>query len=256
MIPEFRFIPVMVSGAGNAVIGAIRLRGVSTKHGATNTDAGKMFGAVSRSGENVVLSLWNKYRRMDTDLMASGTMIDLHSPFELVQANESGISGDAIVSEFSADSKFAAIVSFATDQDIQSSQSAMENYPGYDATYGAAIHLASAMEQIITSSLPSMIPGLFDSQVVRPFEAITGGAQIPNISLIQNPGALRRATANLAKSMAWEEAAHLDEAQEIIKSSRMLFDMSMKEIMEANAPKELDAANAVESTISFTSFRR
>jgi hypothetical protein len=255
---EFRFIPI-VGNSSNASVQIVRLANVSTKHDSSDTDAGRMYGKVLKVDETIIVKLYNDYKRRDSALIASGSMEAFVEPFDLSPNSETEnpplVSGVAVVNSFTSDSNFVAIPTFATDVDIQSTADAMQNFPGYDEQFGLAIHFASAMEQILTSSLPAAIPTLFSSLEVNPYSAVSGEAEYPDVSKIENPAALRRATANLAKALSWEESGHMAEAQEIIRQARALFVDAMKDVAAANAPKT-EAKTIVTSGLSIGTFTR
>jgi hypothetical protein len=251
--PVFSFIPII--GDGRAALRMVSLRGVSTKHGSTDTDRGLMYATINKVGATHTLSLYSDAAR--TAKVAEGTTDNLEEFFDLAQQNASGISGQAIIKDYTAPSKLVLVVSFAVDSDIQSNVDEMQNYPGYDPDeYGLAAIIADAMKSIMTSGLPAAAPKLYSGAPISPFMPASDAAELPDLLKIANPEALRQATASLAKAMSWQQQEHQDEAKDLADRARARYDSIMALIRDANAPIEQETPVQGSGSIEFGEFAR
>ena len=238
--PTFEYIAV-VGDKDKAHVKVVSLSGVSTKHGDTKTDRGRLYGSVTKSGLVHTLSLYSDVSKTSDKLVAQGTTSDLQAYFDLAVQNASGITGRAWLENYAADyTGLVVVVSFAVDGDVITQQAYAQALggPAYDATYGLGYLHAEAQRRLVCGSLPAAVPHLFGGLGVAAFVPQFGGVELPDLRTIASVDLLREAQSELVKAKAAQEQEHLEEMAVIAKAAGERFDGIMKDLKAANAPAE------------------
>lgn len=185
------------------------------------------------------------------DAAAIGVMSDL------LEANDSGITGNIIVRSLSGAADVVLIVSFATDEDVLSDRVALSAYPGFDDAFGlTAIH-AQVMRELMTSTLPSILPNLFGGALINSFVPMAlSDSTLPDLSTIVNPDALRQAQARLVEFHSAAQKKYVEEWAAIATAARDEYIRLVAMTADANAPKEAVKETTESNNVAIGSFRR
>jgi hypothetical protein len=255
-VPSFTYIPI-VQDLAACDVQVAALAGISTLHGSTDTDEGRLYADVSLSGSTATLSIYSvpflAPGTGDPDALVAQGSGELGSYFLLSEQNTSGISGRAIVNAVTASpSSLILIPTFATDPDVLLSADEVEALPGFDSGYGLAFLHALAMKQLIASDLPARLPHLFPTKSgLSAFVPGRPDARLTSITSLANPDQLRLAQASLVKALAAEQSEHQQEFADMAKAARARYTAILGEIVDAN-PKEDEEAAQDASNISIT----
>lgn len=252
----FDVIPAIYDRSG-ARLTALALTGVSTKHGDTKTDRGRMYAAITPTGGNAQrLDIYSDFTR--TQLVASGESPAPGTFFALAQANASGITGRARLdgSVSAAPINATLVVSLSVDEDVFQSAVPTANMPGYDPAGGLAAFHAAATRRILTSDLPAAAPALFASVPQNGFLPSGTTADYPDLRELQNADALRAASAALAKALSAEEKEHVAEFADMAERARGRFAAMMLDLRTANEPEQAEAETRTHPTVQFADWIR
>jgi hypothetical protein len=228
--PTFDYVPIF--GGATAKLGSLIVQGVSTKHGDTKTDRGRLYVKLVKVDPTYTLTLHSAASRSDGSKVASGTVAALSTFFDLAVQNSSGISGQASIASYeSDDSTMVAVPTFAMDPDVFVQAAYVANMPGYDTTYGLGYFHARAMRQLLTTDLPRAVKFLYPGGVGL-------AAFVPTDPAVTLPDLTQLAQAQLAKAMSAEESGHMEEWATMATAARERFDEIMAALADANTKDE------------------
>lgn len=241
MIPAFDTIPIIQNRTGIR-LGFIVVSGVSTQHSSTHTDNGVLYAAITHNvNGSYTLRLYSDFAQSpESEVLASGE-ISLGAIFDLASVNDSDLTGRArLDGNGTIVNPAIVIVTFATDVDVFRDASRAAAMPGYDVEYGLASFHAAAMRQILTSDLPAALPGIYRSRKISSFVPLSVGAELPDLTEIETPEALRDAQAMLVKAKSATEADHTEEFAEMARLAMENYRQEMADVKDANAPAEVE----------------
>jgi hypothetical protein len=233
-VPAFEYVPILPA---TSAVQVAMLSGLSTRHGSTFSDRGRLYGTLS----GLTLTLYSSPAKSTPVL--TGTASAAGSYFDLSPASGSGMTGRAILTASGTETNLVVVPTFAVDEDVMLSATAAAKLPGYDSTYGLAHLHAQAMRQIVASSLPAAMPWLFGGSGAGAFVPHLTGIRLPDLSRLANIDQLRRAQAELTKGLSARESEHVAEFAAIMEQCLQRFDDLMKAAAAAN-PQEQTAAQA------------
>lgn len=240
--PIFDFVPI-IQDTGAVHFRVIVIAGLSTKHGATSSAMGQLFGRmfpdIPVAGQ-VTVEVFNDMGRAAPARVLYGVSVAFGEYFDLIGDNQSGITARAIVDNGNhVVSDSILIPTFATDVDVLKDANAAARFPGYDPVYGLAEFHATAMRVLLASHLPQAVPHLYAGRNVSAFVPLRTARELPDIRDIRNPGALRQAQADLVKALSAQEREHLEEWRDIANLARQRFQGDLVSIREANPAPEI-----------------
>ena len=255
MQPTFEYIPTF-SGLGNTTPRILQINGLTTAHGNTASDRGRLYGSVTLSAGTYTLTLFSD--RMLTKSVLTGTTTSLQTMFNLVAANGSNLTGVAQIDAYAADdASIVAIPTFAVDEDVILHVVA-KKFPGYDASYGFAYFHAGAMRQILTCDLPAAVPNLYPSK--------TGMAGIvpnllspamPDLRQLANIDHLRMAQQALTKRLIALTVEHVEQYALMAKNEGERYEQVMAMIEKSNVlQQEAEIVEESERSTVFGTFGR
>lgn len=245
--PSYEYVPIL--GATGATLRVVSIDGISTKHGDTKTDRGRLYAKVTKPG-SYQLDVYSRFTRQAGELVMTGTVATLATYFDLAAANTSGMTGQAIVDSYSADdSGIVLLPTFAVDHDVLIGTTDIAAMPGYDATYGLGYFHAQAMRQILAADLPRATPHLFGGVGLAAFVPTAVAASMPLLSTIANADQLRVAQASLVKALSAEQAEHLVEWRDIAAAARSRYEGAINNLAEANL-KDEDEGDETDANVS------
>jgi hypothetical protein len=252
-MPKFDVVPIIQDRSG-VYIGFATVTGVSTKHDSADTDNGRIYFNVLQAGAEYIVTLFSDPTYAAGSEIASGSGA-IGELFSLAEENASGVTGRVRLDGVGSTANGIILPTFALDVDVFKSQGDAAAMPGYDPDYGLAIFHAAAMRRLLTSDLPSALPDLYRNSGLSAFVPLGAGAQLPDLSAIESPEAIRDAQANLVKSLSAQESEHLEEFADIADAARARFVTALAAFKAANAPKAEEKA-ATANTISMSYFIR
>jgi hypothetical protein len=254
--PVFDYVPIIQDTAA-CEVQVTSLTGVSTKHGESDSDMGRLYGEVSLSGSTATLKLYSLPFAAaiggNADALVAQGSGAIGSYFTLSQQNSSGVGGRALVKSCAVSpSQLILIPTFAIDQDVLINERECSQLPGYSEEYGLAFLHALAMKQLVASVLPARLPHLHPGHTgLAAFVPNDASAKLIDLRTLANPDQLRIAQAALVKAMACEQSEHLAEFAEMAKLCRARLAEVIEELAEANA-KEAEEAEQTASDLGIT----
>jgi hypothetical protein len=258
---EFVYVPVFAD-AGLDIRFAF-VKGLSTRREDGHTDRGRMYGLITPSGADAVVTLHSAYDRAADSLQAQGTItaadVAAGNWVDLVDLSQGARVKLAAMPTTAAARKFLIVPTFATDLDVDPDPDVCAAFPGYGGVWGLAMWHAAAMREIMTVGLPSRIPHLFGElgmAAMVPMEEAE--IRIPDLRKLASVDSLRIAQANLVKALSAESLYHQDEWRQIADAARARYEKIMDDLGLANAPREETAAEAApdNSGIGFGTWNR
>ncbi|HLL88758.1 MAG TPA: hypothetical protein VK324_05605 [Tepidisphaeraceae bacterium] len=258
-VPQFNYVPVLADSE-KVRLSVVTLAGVSTKHGSTDTDRGRLYGtAAAQPGGAVRLSLFAKVSKPADALVLKGEGA-VGEYFDLVEQNGSGMEGQARIDAHAADDAgIVVVVTFASDRDVVLAAAEAAAMPGFDDAYGLAELHATAVQTIMTEALPAAVPHLFGGRGMSAFVPHAADAAFPDLRKLANADQLRVAQGNLVKALSFEQREHLEEFAAIAAAARVRFDEAMGRLQAGNKPADDAAATQLPTAtagVSFGSFTR
>lgn len=238
MVPVFEYIPIF-GDTSKAELAVVSISGISTKHDDTHTDRGRLYGSITGGG-SYTLNIYSSVTRDSGSLVLSGTVGAVGQYFNLTAQNTSGMTARALIKSYTADDAgLIFIPTFAVDIDVMISASACATMPGYDATYGLAYFHAMAMREILTTSLPGVLPNLFGGKGLASFVPTSSGIELPDLTRLANIDQLRVAQSDLVKGLSARDQEHTAEFAAMMKAAFARFDATMKNIGMINKAEDI-----------------
>lgn len=251
-VPVFEHVPIVID-RDKADVTLATIEGLSTKHGVSLSDRGRLYIHVDRDGDDYRVRVYSDAIR--TSLILAGSTASLDTYFDLDAQNASGMSGRAVVTSYTGEAFGVLIPTFAVDSDVVIQPAAAETLPGFDAVYGLAFVHAQQQRAILLGELPAAVPHLFESGSLAAFVPNADDVSLPDLTKIANVDLLRVAQANLVKAAAAEQHEHLEEFADIAAKARARFDEIMARLKAAN-PSPSEQADQVASTFEAHTFLR
>jgi hypothetical protein len=235
--PPFEYVAAF--GRGREQIRGLSLVGINTKHGAENTQRGRLWARVEAvPAGGFAFSVYNAGTFDPSALVATVTGADRQGWLDFTGG---GLSGSVYL-DYSADASLLIVPTFAVDRDVFLDPAAAAGMPGYDPANGLTAFHAEAVRQLMTIHLPARLPNLFGGSGLSAFAPGDPAAPpptIPDLSKIANVDQLRSIQATLVKALAAEQSNHLREFAEMATAAYARADALLG---------ELDLANTADAT--------
>lgn len=255
MTPTFEYVSVF-SNASAGALSVTAVSGLSTRHDATTSDRGRLYGVMNLSAGVYGLTLYSD--RVRTAAVLAGTTSGLGTEFALAGANGSGLSGYARIDSYVADDNtVVAIPTFAVDADVLVNSSACARLPGFDPRFGMAYFHAQAVRQMLSADLPAYLPNLYASKSgISGYVPGFGVVPMPDLTGLANVDHLRMAQSALVKYRSAVEAEHTAEYADMAKLEMERY-IKLLEAMRTLSILETEAADeeAATESVSFGMFR-